>query len=196
MESEPEEAAVTAMAGETGTTESQHRQEEPGATSSLFPLSNTPAASTPAAPRVPQWLSNSSFAADFAAINEAVSSIHDRHASPHSESESDDGRGRERESDLPATRTSYDLIESPESGGDSKNEGTRRKKKSKRRRKRSRERGDDGAGDLGSRKSDVRSWAGSAFKPAKDYYFDSRGDRDNLAFGSIYRYASSLFQLL
>ncbi|XP_030541167.2 nuclear exosome regulator NRDE2 isoform X2 [Rhodamnia argentea] len=196
MESEAEEAAVTAMAGETGTTESQYRQGEPRTTSSLFPLSNTPAASTTVAPGVPQWLSNSSFAADFAAINEAVSSIHDRHASPDSESESDDGRGREREGDLPASGTSYALLESSESGGDSKSESTRRKKKSKRRRKRSRERGDDGAGDLGSRKSDVRAWAGSAFKPAKDYYFDSRGDRDNLAFGSIYRMDVARHKLL
>ena len=95
---------------------------------------------------------------------------------------------------MPATGTSYDLLESPESGGDSKSESRRRKKKSKRRRKRSRERGDDGAGEFGSRKSDVRAWAGSALKPAKDYYFDSRGDRDNLAFGSIYRYALGFFQ--
>ncbi|XP_056168937.1 uncharacterized protein LOC115676257 isoform X2 [Syzygium oleosum] len=185
MESEAAEAAATAMAaGETGAVESR---EEPGTTSSLFPLSDAPAAGTTVAPRVPQWLSNSSFTADFAAINEAVSSVHDRHASPRSESESDDGRGRGREGDLPATGTSYDLLESSESGGDSKSESRRRKKKSKRRRKRSRERGDDGAGEFGSRKSDVRAWAGSALKPAKDYYFDSRGDRDNLAFGSIYR---------
>lgn len=97
---------------------------------------------------------------------------------------------------MPAAGTSYDLLESSESGGDSKGESRRRKKKSKRRRRRSRERGDDGAGDFGSRKSDVRAWAGSAVKPAKDYYFDSRGDRDNLAFGSIYRMDVARHRLL
>nr|GMD92263.1 protein NRDE2 homolog isoform X1 [Ipomoea batatas] len=42
-----------------------------------------------------------------------------------------------------------------------------------------------------SRKPDVASWASSsaaAATNAKDYYFDSRGDRDNLAFGCLYKY--------
>ncbi|KAF8014577.1 hypothetical protein BT93_H0410 [Corymbia citriodora subsp. variegata] len=198
MASEAADAAATAMAVETGAAESQHRQEELGTTPSLFPLSNAPVAGATVAPRVPQWLSNSSFTADFTSINEAAASsiIHDQHASPHSESESGDGGGREREGGLPATGTSYDLLESSESGGDSKSESRRRKRKSKRRRRRSRERGGDGAGDFGSRKSDVRAWAGSALKPAKDYYFDSRGDRDNLAFGSIYRMDVARHKLL
>ncbi|KAK1278069.1 hypothetical protein QJS04_geneDACA017145 [Acorus gramineus] len=38
-----------------------------------------------------------------------------------------------------------------------------------------------------SRKSGVRAWTGSVTKPAKDYYIDVRGDRDNLVFGSLYR---------
>lgn len=33
----------------------------------------------------------------------------------------------------------------------------------------------------------MRAWAGSDAKPAKDYYFDAHGDRDNLAFGTLYR---------
>ena len=59
-----------------------------------------------------------------------------------------------------------------------------KKKKKKKKRKRSKERED------GARKSGVRAWAGSdsnSNSNSKDYYFESRGDPDNLAFGSLYR---------
>ncbi|KAK6123611.1 hypothetical protein DH2020_042643 [Rehmannia glutinosa] len=38
-----------------------------------------------------------------------------------------------------------------------------------------------------SRKPGTQKWASSSTSNEKDYYFDSRGDRDNLAFGCIYR---------
>lgn len=57
------------------------------------------------------------------------------------------------------------------------------KRRSRKKRKRDREKEDDGI----SRKSSVRAWAGSETKLAKDYYFDSHGDRDNLIYGSLYK---------
>lgn len=63
-----------------------------------------------------------------------------------------------------------------------------KEKRKKRRRERSAERRGAGSfADYGSRKSNVRAWADSETKSSKDYYLDSRGDRDNLAFGCLYR---------
>jgi hypothetical protein len=62
--------------------------------------------------------------------------------------------------------------------------GSRRKDRKRRKRRRDQERYD---GAAASRKPGVRAWAGSETKLVKDYYFDAKGDQDNLAFGSIYR---------
>ncbi|KAJ6760115.1 TETRATRICOPEPTIDE-LIKE HELICAL [Salix purpurea] len=68
--------------------------------------------------------------------------------------------------------------------------GRERKKTKKRRhsknKKRDRSRDED-ARDFGSRKSNVRVWAGSDTNTTKDYYFDTHGDRDNLVYGTPYR---------
>lgn len=49
---------------------------------------------------------------------------------------------------------------------------------------------------IGSRKSGVRAWTNSESKISKDYYFDSRGDRDNLAFGCLYRMDLAHYKLI
>ncbi|KAK1309057.1 hypothetical protein QJS10_CPA09g00298 [Acorus calamus] len=79
---------------------------------------------------------------------------------------------------------SYRLIDSSRSSSSGDDDERRSKKKRKKRRRR--ERFEDVSGGV-SRKSGVRAWTGSVTKPAKDYYIDVRGDRDNLVFGSLYR---------
>ncbi|KAK4750974.1 hypothetical protein SAY87_004456 [Trapa incisa] len=149
---------------------------------SLFPLSSA-SLSIAAPPSVPQWLSNSSFTVDLSTINDAVASIHRGDAGLESEPESEEEMERQ---DKTTAKTSYELLESSESDGDSRRERKRGSKKKKRKRERSGERGDDTA-DYRARKSGVPAWAGPDAKPAKDYYFDTHGDRDNLAFGCLYR---------
>ena len=83
---------------------------------------------------------------------------------------------------------SYELLESSASEDDSEHEKRKKRKKKKRRRRRNESEERGGFGEYGSRKSDVRAWADADGRPSKDYYFDSNGDRDNLAFGSLYRY--------
>lgn len=92
----------------------------------------------------------------------------------------------------------YDLVHSPSlsgpgsgSAGEEEEKRTRRKERRKKKRRKDRDklRGDE----AGSRKSGVQAWAGSGKKPAKDYYFDAKGDRDTLEFGSLYRYTLSHF---
>lgn len=147
-------------------------------TSSLFPLTTSlPSAATTSAS---QWLSNSSFTVDTDTINNAVFSLHRRQKG--SEPESEDDIEQERERNVTA-RASYELIESSGSERDSSSERKRKKKRSKRS---SREK-KDAIADLGARKTGVRAWASSDYESAKEYYIDSHGDRDNLAFGSLYR---------
>lgn len=89
----------------------------------------------------------------------------------------------------------YDLVHSPSqsasgSGSDGKEEDKRARKKARRKKKRRKDGDKPRGNELGSRKSGVQAWEGSGKKPAKDYYFDARGDLDNLEFGSLYRYTS------
>ncbi|XP_058722605.1 uncharacterized protein LOC131594475 isoform X2 [Vicia villosa] len=151
---------------------------------SLFPVTNSSLQITTSS--VPQWLSNSSFTTDLSIINNDVASLLNRETvqSPsHDDDESDENQPQEKS--LPPT---YAILESSESDGDGM--GRKEKKRSKRKKKkRKRDRSDERSGfhGYGSRKSRVRAWADSETNTAKDYYFDSNGDRDNLAFGSMYR---------
>ncbi|KAG6676062.1 hypothetical protein I3842_15G134600 [Carya illinoinensis] len=160
--------------------------EEPKA--SLFPLfpASDPSLSqrsTATVSTFPQWLCNSSFTADLSIINHAVSNLPETH-SEEEEEEYDKPQEKQHES---RPSPSYEYLESsPESDRDRrKGSKNKEKKKKKRKRKRSKER--EGLDDYRARKSDVRAWAGSETNPSKDYYFDSRGDPDNLAFGGLYR---------
>lgn len=49
--------------------------------------------------------------------------------------------------------------------------------------------------DVSVRKPNVSSWANSNEGKSKEYYFDSHGDRDNLAFGSLYRMDVARYKL-
>lgn len=166
-----------AMEEEKGLAES----EEPKP--SLFPLFPASDASqsqshqliTPTPPS--QWLSNSSFTADLSVINDAVS------MQPQPQLEEDEEE-EEPEEKQPKSKE-YEFLESDQ---DDNKKNSKKKKKKKRKRPKERE---DGA-----RKSGVRAWAGSdSNSNSKDYYFESRGDPDNLAFGSLYRLAYLRFHI-
>ncbi|XAR53136.1 hypothetical protein NMG60_11021557 [Bertholletia excelsa] len=188
-----EEAANTEAAPETTDRDTN---------SSLFPVilqpSNNNNDNSAPSPQI-RWLSNRSFTADVSAISGAAYSQHSHHYPPHfSESE-------EEEDAKKITRPqSYELLESS-SSSDRNSSGKRdrgkeeKKKKKEKRRKRSLldasfSKTSHWANDFGatSRKPNVQSWAASSAddtkSTAKGYYFDSRGDRDNLAFGCLYRY--------
>uniref|UniRef100_A0A0D9YZ16 Uncharacterized protein n=1 Tax=Oryza glumipatula TaxID=40148 RepID=A0A0D9YZ16_9ORYZ len=141
----------------------------------LFPLSAPEESSAPAAGS--QWLSNPSFSFDASSLNipaTASSSV------PPPLSASSD----EEEAPRPAP-AKYDLLPSSPSPPAS-DEERRDRRKDRKRRKRRREKERYNSAEA-SRKPGVRAWAGSETKLAKDYYFDAKGDQDNLAFGSIYR---------
>ncbi|CAL1369193.1 unnamed protein product [Linum trigynum] len=170
---------------------------------SLFPLfaaSDTAPlhASTSAALPPSQWLQNASFTADIGAINDAVTSLR---RDPNSEDDSASDSERRRQDSSKPSAARYELLEEDESDEfvkeakesgrydlSSSDGGRERKKRNKKKTKGSkRKRSENRYGDHASRKSNVRGWADSDAKQAKDYYFDSHGDRDNLAYGSLYR---------
>lgn len=162
-------------------------EEDRNLTTSLFPLFPTPdAASASASTTVssaPQWLSNSSFTADLSLINESVSAQYKIQPldddDEEEDDEADDGGGR--------SESKYELVESDGESDD----GERSRKRKKRRKKGRKE--DEMSNSFAVRKPSGQSWlkSGSVAKGSgsvKDYVFDSHGDRDNLAFGSLYRY--------
>lgn len=152
--------------------------------SSLFPLSDSSSLQTTTS--VPQWLYNSSFTTDVSLINDAVASQLNREAteSPPQNDDVDDEDNRGQEKPF---RSSYEILESSESDGDRRGREKKEKKRKKKKRKRDRSGERGGYDGYGSRKSRVRAWADSESNTSKDYYVDSHGDRDNLAFGSMYR---------
>ncbi|CAN1265751.1 Nuclear exosome regulator NRDE2 [Linum perenne] len=180
--------------------------------SSLFPLFAAAAVTTPLRhdatttaaaasaselpPQPPQWLQNVSFTADVRVINEAVTSSIRQDAAPEDGSDSE---SEERRPDVAKpTVPKYELVEEEDSDVREGKAGARydstdsegRKKKRKKKKEKGgskRKRSEDRYSDFGSRKSNVRDWVDSDAKPAKDYYFDGHGDRDNLAYGSLYR---------
>ncbi|XP_057959622.1 uncharacterized protein LOC131152049 isoform X2 [Malania oleifera] len=174
--------------------------------SSLFPLPPPLGASIDCAPGVPQWLCNTSFTTDLTVINDAVSSHRPQDSSGQQVEEEDGGdddedrdEGEPNERPKSKASISYELLESsPSDAGrdsDAFERSKRVRKKKKRKRKKS---GDDLMADdydFASRKPAVRSWASSDSKPAKDYHFDSHGDKDNLAFGSLYRMDVARYKL-
>ncbi|KAJ4959907.1 hypothetical protein NE237_019817 [Protea cynaroides] len=178
------------VAGEPAETNAGAAEEEPKP--SLFPLFALSDGSLHSSSKVPQWLSNSSFSTDLSVVQESVAS-RDTIIPEEQEEEEEDAERIPQAKPPP----SYDLLESSASDEDRDTEFKREKKgeknkKKKRKRKKSREPVVD---DYASRKLAVHAWAGSNTKPAKDYYFDSRGDRDNLAFGCLYRMNVSRYKL-
>ncbi|KAH9616378.1 hypothetical protein KSS87_013393 [Heliosperma pusillum] len=130
----------------------------------LFPISATAISST-----TPQWLHNTSFTTDLSTISSAPSA--------------NDIDSEPEPIPKPKQKQSYELLES----SDEERSDKRRKRKMKKK-KRKRDNDDVSRFSYGSRKSGVRAWDDSQIKPStKDYYFDSKGDPDNLAFGCLYR---------
>ncbi|XP_042501686.1 nuclear exosome regulator NRDE2 [Macadamia integrifolia] len=175
-------------AGETGEMNAREAEEEPKP--SLFPLFPLSDSSLQSTSKVPQWLYNPSFTTDLSVVQESLASRDNITSQEREEGEDDE--------EIPQAKPPpYDLLKSSASDEDRDTESRRERrgeknKKKKRKRRRSREQADD---DYSSRKSAVHAWAGSDTKPAKDYYFDSRGDRDNLAFGSLYRMDVARYKL-
>jgi hypothetical protein len=165
-------------------------------TSSLFPIfpvaSNSTSSLPPASSYNPQWLSNSSFTSDVSAIHSTVSAV------PPSES---DEEALDSPKDRKPPVVKFDIVHSPPSqsgsgsGSDGKEEDKRARRKERRKKKRRKDKDRWRWDEAGSRKSGLHTWDGSGKKPAKDYYFDAKGDLDNLEFGSLYRYTSVFFSL-
>ncbi|KAL8246022.1 hypothetical protein R6Q59_007238 [Mikania micrantha] len=137
----------------------------------------------------PAWLCNTSFTADLSTINDTVASRNERHSEP--EHEDEDERADEVEERRPE-RKNYELVDSSASDGD--RDGRSRKKEKRKRRKRKQRDYEYGASN---RKQNIQSWAndGTNSSGNKEYYFDSRGDLDNLAFGSLYRMDIARYKL-
>ncbi|KAF6168628.1 hypothetical protein GIB67_005240 [Kingdonia uniflora] len=163
--------------------EEEEREPKP----SLFPLSssnnNNNNNNNPSSSSNPNWLSNSSFTTD-------LSVIHNK--TPTTTNPFEDESLDVEDVDVPPPQPSYaPLSSSSEESLEEKTRKRRRKKKSSSSssRKRGREELSLGSENFfnAERKSSVRAWAGAETKQAKDYYFDSNGDRDNLVFGSLYR---------
>ncbi|GJV96877.1 protein NRDE2 [Tanacetum coccineum] len=116
----------------------------------------------------PNWLSNTSFTitpTNISTINNVLTSHLDHLSDPEEEP-------------TQQQKSQYELVESSDfSDVDTKRDKRARKKRRKK-----------GGGDSSSRKRNTDKWANELGAGAtKEYYFDSRGDRDNLAFGSLYR---------
>uniref|UniRef100_A0A803MRW7 Uncharacterized protein n=1 Tax=Chenopodium quinoa TaxID=63459 RepID=A0A803MRW7_CHEQI len=131
---------------------------------SLFPINSDTTVVTTAT--TSQWLSSSSFTTDLSVINDTVAALQ----TSKNTDDTDDEDLAKRASPIltKPSSTSYELLESSESdrnGGGAEFEPFA----------------------YGGRKSGVRAWENSDTKPSKDYYIDIRGDRDNLAFGCLYR---------
>lgn len=156
----------------------------------LFPLSSNLSLPDSFPSSAPQWLSNASFSFDVSSLpGRGSDQPHwEERASPDSDVEASGAAAAGDPTPAWPPQRSYDLVPSSPSESSSKDERrSKGKERRRRKRKREKERLDDGA----SRKSEVRAWAGSDTQPAKEYYFDAHGDRDNLAFGCLYRFVYS-----
>lgn len=142
-----------------------------------------------------QWLQNSSFNIDLSVINDAVT----KYKLTYDE-EPEEEEDKADEIDARKRPPQYDMVPSEASSSDEE-----RRKKTRNKKKRSKAESSGSRAPFNyaatlsstSRKPGVQKWASSptANEKEKEYYFDSRGDRDNLAFGSIYRLIELLFSL-
>ncbi|CAA2938938.1 NRDE2 homolog isoform X1 [Olea europaea subsp. europaea] len=175
-------------------------EEEQAKTTSLFPVFHhqqtplqTSTVATAAASE--QWLCNSSFTTDLSVINDAVS----KYDQPYEEDEEED-KNKSEKINSDKLRSQYELVDTPvsdKSSSSSDREKRKKKKKKKRKRENGRSSSYDYAATFSSstRKPDVKKWANSSTSSDKEYYFDSHGDRDNLAFGSLYRMDMARYKL-
>ncbi|XP_011072028.1 protein NRDE2 homolog [Sesamum indicum] len=175
-------------------------EEQPTETTSLFPayVQHPPPQLLPSDPNkgasaASQWLQNTSFTTDLSVINDAVT----KYDLPR------EGQQQEEEDKVEEVNTDkrppqYEMV--PSEATASSDEEHRKRKKKKKRRKREESTGSPplynyAATLSSSRNSGFQKWASSSTSNDKDYYFDSRGDRDNLAFGCIYRMDVARYKL-
>lgn len=156
----------------------------------------------------PSWLSNSSFSENLLPppLNSLASkgNKHPYGRDILDEIEEKEGKGavRERFRAELGTETASSTSDSDLSKEDEGEKSRRKRRKEKRRKRRKEERkkrkerkrtGDElqiGTLDQSvDRKAVVKTWADGKVSLPKEYFVDTRGDRDNLAFGSLYRYA-------
>ncbi|XP_051123213.1 uncharacterized protein LOC127246064 [Andrographis paniculata] len=146
-----------------------------------------------------EWLQNRSFTTDLSVINEAVA----KYSHPGGEEQQEDEEDGGKELNASKRPPQYEMVPSSPSdaGGSSDEEDRKKRKKRKKRRKGEVPGGSRPFYDYGtilsssSRKSGVQKWASSSTSNQKEYYFDSRGDPDNMAFGSIYRMDVARYKL-
>ncbi|CAI9113285.1 OLC1v1013858C1 [Oldenlandia corymbosa var. corymbosa] len=166
---------------------------KPPPTTSLFPVLLQPSSSTNDT-AAGAWLQNSSFKFDAGALNNAVPTSYQRIQLEESSSGEDERAEKDKRK---VSGPQYELVNSSASdrGSHSDDEETtgRRRHRDKKKRKRRKKESSSTTPSfpdyaIGSRKPDVRTWASSTSSAStKEYYFDSRGDRNNLEFGSLYR---------
>ncbi|KAL6583693.1 hypothetical protein OROMI_002982 [Orobanche minor] len=181
-------------------------EDRPTETTSLFPAyvhlqppqvlpSDTNTASDP-----PQWLQSTSFTTDLSVVNDAVS----KYNIPNFEEQEEDEEDAVKEINTNIRRPQYDMVPSSPSDANASSSGEENRKKRKKKKRRRKEASGSYASynsyaatlSSSSRKPDVKKWAAASTNSnEKDYYFDSRGDRDNLAFGCIYRMDVARYKL-
>lgn len=166
-------ANLEATGNERGPEETK-RQPQSSVLFPLFPSSDV-SPSLPETSEPAKWLCNPSFTFDVSAVP-TIATAAVPMAVPFENSE---------EEEAAAPRKPYYVPVSSPSSSESERPSDRKEKG--RRRKRRRAMGREKLSHESSRKSGVRAWIGSETKPGKDYYFDVHGDRDNLAFGCLYR---------
>ncbi|KAL3824933.1 hypothetical protein ACJIZ3_020962 [Penstemon smallii] len=189
----------TPLSMEEEDTAQPQEQVQPNGTTSLFaafvPPEIVPSNPNNNASSSAQWLYNPSFTTNLSVINDAVTK-YDLH-----EQEEEDKAEEIHSNNRPPPQ--YDIL--PSDGGSSSDEENIRKRRKKKKKRRNRE--ESGSAhqsysygatlSSSSRKPGVEKWISSSSSTTKekDYYFDSRGDRDNLAFGCIYRMDVARYKL-
>ncbi|KAI3454346.1 hypothetical protein Pfo_011009 [Paulownia fortunei] len=179
-------------------------EEQPTETTSLFPafVHHPPPQVLPSDPNnsaaAGQWLLNTSFTTDLSVISEAVS----KYDLPYDEEQNDEEEeDKVEELNTKKRPPQYEMVPSSPSDASVSSDGEHRKKRKKKKKRRKESRGSrpsyNYAATLSSnsRKSGVQKWVSSSTSNEKEYYFDSRGDRDNLAFGCIYRMDLARYKL-
>ncbi|KAL3512463.1 hypothetical protein ACH5RR_025180 [Cinchona calisaya] len=181
---------------------------KPPETTSLFPVLLQPSSTGNNTDNVPEWLRNSSFTTNLTVINDAVSSHYQQSQLEESSSSEEEERAEKNKAKVSGPQ--YELLDSSASDrgsysddddGETKEKRRNRKKKKKRRKRELSSNAaslhDYALASSSSRKPDVRAWSSSSSSATtnKEYYFDSRGDRDNLAFGSLYRMDVARYKL-
>lgn len=165
-------------------------EEQPTQTTSLFAafVDQPPSHALPTARNstsAAEWLQNSSFNTDLSVINDAVS----KYNVPYEEHDEEEDKREELNSEI--RRPQYETVPSSPSDASAYSDEERRKKRRKKKKRRKEELSTSysyaATLSSNSRKVGVSKWASSSTANEKEYYFDSRGDPDNLAFGSIYR---------